>query len=119
MKSPQRVVLVALTGLLLCSAGCACRQTETVALNEGGKIRRVPAAGFDEADYLKRGYVKNTDSKGDVIYVRVPATDTPPDSTFRGMGGGNTENSPPTDRGGGQGGGGMGSSGMGAGDNWR
>ena len=118
MNTTLRVALVSLFGLLLCTA-CAGRQAAsgpTVILQEDGKTRQVPAAGFDEAAYLKRGYIKNTDGQGHIIYVFVPETDRPPEEAFgQNIGKGRAWYG---DRGGGQGRGGMGATGLTGGNNW-
>ena len=118
LNIPRRIALAALSGLLLCSA-CAHRQSAsgpTVILHEDGKIRQVPAAGFNEAAYLKRGYLKNTDGQGNTIYVFVPETDRPPEEAFgQNIGKGRAWYG---DRGGGQGRGGMGAVGL-TGGNWK
>ena len=119
MNTTLRIALVALSALLLCAA-CADRQAAsgpTVILQEDGKIRQVPAAGFDEAAYLKRGYMKNTDGQGNTIYVFVPETDRPPEEAFgQNIGKGRAWYG---DRGGGQGRGGMGATGLTGGNNWK
>ena len=118
VNTARRIAFAALSGLLLCAA-CADRQAAsgpTVILHEDGKIRRVPAADFNEAACLKRGYMKNTDGRGDTIYVFVPETDRPPETNFgQNIGKGRAWYG---DRGGGQGRGGMGAVGL-TGGNWR
>ena len=118
LNTSRRIALATLSGLLLCSA-CADRQAasgSTVILHEDGKIREVPASGFNEVAYLKRGYLKNTDGQGNTIYVFVPETDRPPEEAFgQNIGKGRAWYG---DRGGGQGRGGMGATGL-TGGNWR
>ena len=118
LNTSRRIALATLSGLLLCSA-CADRQAasgSTVILHEDGKIRQVPAAGFNEAAYLKRGYLKNTDGQGNTIYVFVPETDRPREEAFgQNIGRGRAWYG---DRGGGQGRGGMGAVGL-TGGNWK
>ena len=118
MNTIRLFALAALSGLLLCTA-CADRQAAggpTVILHEDGKIRRVSAANFNEAAYLKRGYMKNTDGQGNDIYVFVPETDRPPEQAFgQNIGRGRAWYG---DRGGGQGRGGMGAVGLTGGNNW-
>ena len=118
MNTARRIALAALSGLLLCAA-CADRQAASgpsITLQEDGKIRQVPADGFDEARYLKRGYMKNTDGQGNTIYVFVPETDRPPETAFgQNIGRGRAWYG---DRGGGQGRGGMGAVGL-TGGNWK
>ena len=105
-NTSRRIALATLSGLLLCSA-CADRQAasgSTVILHEDGKIREVPASGFNEVAYLKR------------IYVFVPETDRPPEEAFgQNIGKGRAWYG---DRGGGQGRGGMGAVGL-TGGNWK
>ena len=111
MKAARFAMLLALSGLALFAASCADRQAgPTVSLYEGEKIRQVPAQGFDEASYLKRGYIRNTDAQGNAIYVFTPETDRPPEPFM----GGNTGDGILWygDRGGGQGRGGMGAVGL-------
>ena len=117
MNSIQRGFLTALCAVTLSVAACADRQATgpMVTLHDNGKIRQVPASGFNEADYLKRGYIRNTDAQGNTIYVFVPKQDYAEQPAFRGMDILNPNNNrDPTDRGGG----GL-NPGMGAGDNWR
>ena len=99
-------------------SACADRQAAgpTVTLEENGKIRQVSAAGFNEASYLKRGYLKNTDGQGNTIYVFTAETDRPYEPTI----GGNTGEGILWygDRGGGQGRGGMGAVGIGGGNGY-
>ena len=117
MNSIQRVFLTALCAVTLSVAACADRQATgpMVTLYEGEKIRQVPAGDFNEAAYLKRGYLKNTDARGNTIYVFVPKQDYQEQPAFRGMDILNPNNNrDTTDRGGG----GL-NPGMGAGNNWR
>lgn len=116
MKTVRLAMLLALSGLTLLVASCADRQAgPMVSLYEGEKIRQVPASDFNEAAYLKRGYVKNTDPQGNTIYVFVPKQDYEEQPAFRGMDILNPNNNrDTTDRGGG----GL-NPGMGAGDSWR
>ena len=78
MNSIQRVFLTALCAVTLSVAACADRQATgpMVTLYEGEKIRQVPAGDFNEAAYLKRGYLKNTDARGNTIYVFSPSRTT-------------------------------------------
>ena len=117
MRFVRFLLLPVLYGVVLAVAGCADRQAAgpTVILHENGVVRRIPAARFDEASYLKRGYIKNTDGQGNVIYVYVPKQDYQEQNSFRGMDILDPTNyRDPTDRGGG----GL-NPGMGAGDDWR
>ena len=116
MNAIRLLSLLALSALLL--SACADRQAAgpTVTLEENGKIRQVSAADFNEASYLKRGYLKNTDGQGNTIYVFVPETDRPPEEAFgQNIGKGRAWYG---DRGGGQGRGGMGAVGL-TGGNWK
>ncbi len=111
MNSIRLVFSLAMFGVLL-TAGCAGRQAAEplVTLHENGRVRQIPARCFDEASYLKRGYLKNTDGQGSAIYVFVPETDRQAEEVL----GGNTGQGILWygDRGGGQGGGGMGAVGL-------
>ena len=84
MKIVRFGILSALSVLLLLSASCAGRRAEgpMVTLYESGKIRQVPAGDFTEASYLERGYIKNTDSQGNTIYVFVPEDDFPEEPAY-------------------------------------
>ena len=117
MNAFRILTLSVLLGLMLNLAACADRQAASgpmVTLEESGKRHQVPAADFNEAAYLKRGYVKNTDGQGNTIYVFVPKQDYAEQPAFRGMDVLNPDNNrDTTDRGGG----GL-NPGMGAGDNW-
>ena len=117
MNAFRILTLSVLAGLMLSLAACADRQAASgpmVILEENGKRHQVPAAGFNEAAYLKRGYIKNTDGQGNTIYVFIPKQDYAEQQAFRGMDILNPNNyRDPTDRGGG----GL-SPGMGAGDDW-
>ena len=111
MNAIRLLSLLALSALML--SACADRQAasgSTVILHEDGKIREVPASGFNEVAYLKRGYLKNTDGQGNTIYVFTADTDRPYEPTM----GGNTGDGILWygDRGGGQGRGGMGAVGI-------
>lgn len=79
-------MLVLMCCAVLFLAACAvCNKTAdgpTVKLVEPGKIREVPAACFDEKNHAARGWIKNTDARGQVIYVRIPDTDRKKDTTF-------------------------------------
>lgn len=117
MNSLRHVLLAALCAATVSAAACAGSQATgpMVTLHENGKIRRIPVSHFNEAVYLKRGYIKNTDPQGNVIYVFVPKQDYTEQPAFRGMDILNPNNNrDPTDRGGG----GL-NPGMGAGDDWR
>lgn len=77
--------------LALFLAGCACparsgagAQGPGVLVFKDGKTRAIPEKDFDEARYLKRGYVKNVDPQGRAIYSLIPKTDLKRDDTFRG-----------------------------------
>ncbi|MDR2488992.1 MAG: hypothetical protein LBD42_05835 [Desulfovibrio sp.] len=115
MKCSHYLFGAALLGALLPAASCVlypCRTAgTTITLEADGEIRNIPAQGFDEAVWLKRGYVKNTDAQGNALYVFVSETDRPPEEY------GNTGQGSHWygDRGGGQGSGGMGSIGLGNG----
>ena len=110
MNAIRLLSLLALSALML--SACADRQAAgpTVTLEENGKIRQVSAADFNEASYLKRGYLKNTDGQGNTIYVFTADTDRPYEPSM----GGNTGDGILWygDRGGGQGRGGMGAVGL-------
>ena len=117
MNAFRILTLSVLAGLMLSLSACADRQAASgpmVTLEESGKRHQVPAADFNEAAYLKRGYIKNTDGQGNTIYVFIPKQDYAEQPAFRGMDILNPNNyRDPTDRGGG----GL-SPGMGAGDDW-
>ena len=117
MNAFRILTLSVLAGLMLSLSACADRQAASgpmVTLEESGKRRQVPAADFNEAAYLNRGYIKNTDGQGNTIYVFIPKQDYAEQPAFRGMDILNPNNyRDPTDRGGG----GL-SPGMGAGDDW-
>lgn len=117
MKAMRLALVVLLSGLMAGAVGCAGRQEgggPMVTLHDNGKIRQVPAQSFDEASYLRRGYLKNTDGQGNTIYVFIPKQDYAEQIPFRGMDILDPNNNrDTTDRGGG----GL-NPGMGAGDNW-
>ena len=119
MNAFRILTLSVLAGLMLSLSACADRQAASgpmVTLEESGKRHQVPAADFNEAAYLKRGYIKNTDGQGNTIYVFVPETDRPPEQAFgQNIGRGRAWYG---DRGGGQGRGGMGAVGL-TGGNWK
>lgn len=116
MNATRLFFLLAMSSLAL--SACADRQAAgpTVTLEENGNIRKVSAEGFNEAAYLKRGYIKNTDAHGNPIYVFIADTDRPYEPTI----GGNTGEGILWygDRGGGQGRGGMGAVGIGGGNGY-
>ena len=105
MNTFRFLTLSVLSGLMLNLAACADRQAasgSTVTLEENGKRHQVAAADFNEAAYLKRGYIKNTDAQGNTIYVLVPKQDYADQPAFRGMDILDPNNNrDPTDRGGG------------------
>ena len=105
MNAFRILTLSVLSGLMLNLAACADRQAasgSTVTLEENGKRHQVAAADFNEAAYLKRGYIKNTDGQGNTIYVFIPKQDYAEQQAFRGMDILDPNNSrDPTDRGGG------------------
>lgn len=70
------LIMVGIIGALALS-GCAAAppQGPSVAVFAGGKTKMVPAGDIDEADYRKRGYIKNSDGKGNTMYVLIPKTD--------------------------------------------
>ena len=119
MNAFRILTLSVLAGLMLSLAACADRQAANgpmVLLEENGKRRQVPAACFNEAAWLKRGYLKNTDGKGNTLYVLVPETDRPKETAFgQNIGKGRAWYG---DRGGGQGRGGMGAVGITGGNGW-
>ena len=103
MKAAHGILMV-LPGLLMLLASCADRQAAgpTITLYESETIRRIPAGDFNEGEYLKRGYIKNTDPQGNTIYVFVPKQDFPEKPIFATMDVLNRYNGrDPNDRGGG------------------
>ena len=105
MNAFRILTLSVLAGLMLSLAACADRQAASgpmVTLEENGKRHQVPAADFNEAAYLKHGYIKNTDGQGNTIYVFVPKRDYAEQQAFRAMDVLDPNNNrDPTDRGGG------------------
>ena len=65
-------------------AGCAAKsgQEPGVTVWENGSRRVIPAARFDEAAYLGRGFYRTVDAAGNPLYVLIPETDAPKDITF-------------------------------------
>lgn len=98
IKNTSPVPLLLLAALLF-AGGCAApvRGLEAgaapVRVWEAGAYRNIPAACFNEREYLARGYLKNTDAEGKTIYVLIPATDQPKDITFMGGEGSGRETS--------------------------